>query len=492
MASRVHPLAPMRGLATLFVLVVLAGTAAASPKVAVVLIEGDASNGQLTGVVAEEAAKHATVLDSDLVERAEHSLAIDGVPEGRDLKKLRARLKADVVVTGKVAKSGGKLKLALTVTGRTGKAESFAILFTKSSAKPFRTELANALKKHVAGVDAAATDGDDDDEDDRPRKPPPPKDDEADARVARRDKEKEREREREREKDKQHDKDKDDEGNRRKHVAAKDRDKDPDDGDGGDEDGAKIRKRRRRSREVDRNPVTQAAIFLDGGAAGLRRTLTYSATPTGTPPPKVGTAGATAQVEAAYYFGESTTGFGLVGTLRQTVGLAITVPGTTLSCPITEALYTVGARYRIPIGGESSLAFGASYWRYRYLANRKKLGASPGMLDMPDVDYSAIAPGAELKYALSRKSALFASLLIPVVASSGPVTTTFGGKGSFGFAFDGGLDIALAPHYGVRFEAILDQIGVTFDQTNTVAMTRGLTSATDRTMGLVATFAMIY
>ena len=475
-----QPLAAMRWLATLFVLVTLAGTAAASPKVAVVLIDGDSSSGQLTGVVAEEAGKHATVLDADLVEKAEHALAIDGIPEGRDLKKLRARLKADVVVTGRIAKAGSKLKLSLTVTGRTGKAESFSLLFTKSSARPFRTELATALKKHVAGVDAAAKDGDDD-EDDRPKKPPPPpKDDEADTRAAKREKEKDRDREREKAKEAD---------NRHKRVAAKD--KDPDDS--SDEDGGpRLHKRHKSSLETDRNPVTQAAIFLDGGAAGLRRTLSYAATPTGTPPPGVGTAGATAQVEGAYYFGDSASGFGVVGTLRQTVGLAITVPGTTLACPITEAMYTVGVRYRIPVAGDSSLAFGASYWRYRYLADRKKLGDSPGMLDMPDVDYSAIAPGAELKYALSRKSALFASLLIPVVTSSGPVTTTMGGKGSFGFAFDGGLDLALAPHYGLRFEAIFDQIGVTFDQTNTVATSRGITSATDRTIGIVATFAMIY
>ncbi len=475
----------MRVLATLFVLAAAAGTAAASPKVAVVLIDGDSTTGQLTGVVAEEAGKHATVLDADLVEKAEHALAIDGVPEGRDLKKLRARLKADVVVTGKIAKAGSKLKLSLTVTGRTGKAESFAILFTKSSAKPFRVELANALKKHVAGVDATAKAGDDDDEDDRPKKPPPPPPDaEADTRAAKREKDKDRERDRE-----QKEKDKDAEAHRHKRVAAKDKESD----DSADDDGrTEIHKRRKSSLETDRNPVTQSALFLDGGAAGLRRTLGYAATPTGTPPPGVGTAGATAQVEGAYYLGDSVSGFGVVGTLRQTLGLAITVPGTTLACPITEATYTVGVRYRIPFAGESSLTFGASYWRYRYLANRKKLGDSPGMLDMPDVDYSAIAPGAEVKYALSRKSALFASLLIPVVTSSGPVTTTMGGKASFGFAFDGGLDIALAPHYGLRFEAIFDQIGIAFDPTNTVAMSRGITAATDRTMGIVATFAMIY
>ena len=112
--------------------------------------------------------------------------------------------------------------------------------------------------------------------------------------------------------------------------------------------------------------------------------------------------------------------------MRQTIGLSLTVPGTTVAVPIDEALYTVGARYRLPFGGDSSLAFGANYWRYRYLANRAKLGNQPGELDMPDVDYSAIAPAAEIKYALSPSSAAFGSLMVPIIMSTGPVSTMGG------------------------------------------------------------------
>ena len=435
----------MRCVLVLFVCVAWSATASARPRVAIIPIDGDATNGQLTDVVSTEAAKDATVTDAAQVEKAMHALAIDA-PSAADLKKLRKKLEVDAIVSGAVAKDGKRLRLTLTVTGKTGKGDAFEIHFTKSSAKAFRAELAEALQTHIA--EATAKGGDDEDEA-RPKKKP-------------------------------------------ERVAVKDRDED---------DAASRKKIRKKHRPVDddtpleaaHHQITQAGMWLDGGAAGLRRTLSYDHTGTGTPPPPVGTAGATAQLEGEYYPGASDrggAGFGITGTIRQTVGLAITLPGTALKAPITEALYTVGARYRV-VFGESSLAFGADYWRYRYLADRSKL-TSPGALDMPDVDYSAIAPAATAKLALSPAAGAFVSLEIPIVLSTGPVATSMGGGPGLAFALDAGIDVALATHYGLRFEAIFDQVGVKFDQTNMTAMTRGVTGATDRTVGLVATFAMIY
>ena len=240
--------------------------------------------------------------------------------------------------------------------------------------------------------------------------------------------------------------------------------------------------------------MTQSALWLDAGGAGLRRTLTYAHAGTGTPPPDVGTAAFSAQVEGEYYPAALGTaagaGFGLAGEVRQTFGLAIVAPGTTAAASIDQALYAVGARYRF-VHGDSSFAIGASYWRQRYVANRAKL-ATPGTLDMPDMDYTAIAPGATGKLALGPKLAAFASVEVPVVLSTGAAATNYGAAGGLAVSIDGGLDIALAEHYGLRFEGIVDQVGVTFDTTSTTAVMRGVTAATDRTMGVVATFAMIY
>ncbi len=454
----------MRWLAPLVVLAALATAAIASPKVAVVTLYGDSSDGQLTGVVRDEAAKHATVTDGDVLEQIMQLLAIEGIPDAKEMKRLRAKLHADAIVTGKIEKDGARLKLTLTATGRKGKGQTFVVRFAKSSSPAFRKELAAAIQKHVTAVYTKPAPGEDDDVD--AAKPAVVKNNAKtpDAPAV-------------------HDAPDKPEDDPLKTVASADK---PDaDADG---DGAKLHASVTTPLDAsDRNVVTRGALFLDAGGAGLRRSLTYDASATGTPPPSVGNAAFSAQVEGAYYHGH----FGIAGTLRQAVGVSLDVPATSLACPVDEALYTIGVRYRVAVGAESSLAFGLDYWRYRYIADRTSLGGMPSELDMPDVDYSALAPGATLKYGPSQRTALFGSLLVPIALSSGDLSA-YGGSGGVGVAFDGGIDYALGAHYGLRLDAVFDQVGISFDQTNSVAMTRGLQSATDRTVGVAVTLAVMY
>ena len=54
------------------------------------------------------------------------------------------------------------------------------------------------------------------------------------------------------------------------------------------------------------------------------------------------------------------------------------------------------------------------------MADRSKL-MNKDALDMPDVDYSAIAPGASLRVAATPKIAAFASVEVPLMLYSGPI-----------------------------------------------------------------------
>jgi len=243
--------------------------------------------------------------------------------------------------------------------------------------------------------------------------------------------------------------------------------------------------------EGERHPITESAVWLDVGAAALHRSLTYQTTGAASPPPPVGTASVSGELEAEIYplafdtIDTPASSIGFAASVAKTVGLSIAVPGTTQSASIDEARYTIGARYRFHFG-QTSLAVGLSYWRQRFIADRGGL-AMP--LDMPDTDYSAVAPGAVVRIAATPKIGIMGALDIPFVLGSGGITTgtSFGQATVFGGAVEAALDYQLAPHYGLRFAGLYSQFDFLFN-----APRRGVSAAVDRTMGLTATFALIY
>ena len=246
--------------------------------------------------------------------------------------------------------------------------------------------------------------------------------------------------------------------------------------------------------------MTQAAVWIDAGVTGVHRSLTYDTKGAGaTPAPPVGTASVSGQIEAEVYPGAFDTlkgpaaGIGLVGSFGKTLGLSIAIPGMTASAPIKEGHYSIGARYRF-VFGSSSIAVGVSYWRQYYIADRSSL-ASPTALDMPDVEYTAIAPGGIAKFAVAPKIGVFVALDVPLVMSTGPIEQASGyGRGNvIAAALDAGVDIALDKHYGVRLAAMADQLTFSFaGGLGTMAGVRGVSAATDRTLGLTAAFALVY
>src|SRR5207249_310596 len=156
-------------------------------------------------------------------------------------------------------------------------------------------------------------------------------------------------------------------------------------------------------------------------------------------------------------------------------------PGSSATAPINEGHETIGARYRF-VWSDTSLAVGASYWRMHYIADRSSLPMGT-MLDMPDVSYNAIAPEVVAKLAMTPTVGLVLGAQVPIVFSAGSITssTNFGSASVIAAAVQVGVDVALDPRYGLHFAALFDQLSLSFQKPP-----RGLTDATDRTIGVVA------
>jgi hypothetical protein len=420
---------------TILALLVVPAIALARPRVAVAPLDGDKDQ-RVGDVVAEAVADHAKVTPQDKVARAMDKLHVTELDKKSE-KALRTKLEVDAIVHGRVEKSGGgKKRLVLIVAGRGGR-ESFEVDF--ASQKALRDELDKRLGKRIR----ATTEKDAEAADDASEKP---------RRVA-----------------------------------------DRDDGD----DEPRVKKRRRRP--PPRHPVTEQTIWLDAGGDVARRTLDYGTTGAATPPPHVGTAAAGLRVEGEVYPFASDSlagagGLGVFGEYSRSFGLGIAVPNSGgKTTPISDGHWAVGARYRFAFG-TTTFAAGLSYWRRYYIADRSSL-AMPTQLDMPDVDYTAIAPGAIVRFALAPTVGAFVSTDVPIVLSGGQILSSTGyGRGTV-IAFDvaAGAQIYLGSHVALAIVGELDQVSIAFlAATGSMAATRGVSSATDRSLGLVATIGILF
>ncbi|MEO8553465.1 MAG: hypothetical protein ABI678_26005 [Kofleriaceae bacterium] len=453
----------------LTLLVVLPAVAVAKPKVAVAPLEGD-PDGKITSVLVDAADDHAIVTRPTKVEKAMDKLSLSELNK-KALKKLRIELEVEVIVHGKVEKVGGKKHLSLVLSGK-GK-KSMTIDVTIGSSKTLKKDLSKKLDRKIDEMTGGDEDPDDDDQPkrfsevgDEPKK-------HADE-----------------DRPKKH---ADDEDRPKKRVADEEVRKASDDDE--EEGGRKHRKRKHRG---TRNPMTAGAVWVDVGAEIARRTLTWSASGM-TSPPRVGTAAPAGRIGGEVYpFSFDTpsggaAGLGFYGDYAQTVGLSIQVPGSVLTPSIKDGHYQIGARYRF-VFGDASAAVGAAYWRRWFKADRSTL-MTPDQLDMPDVDYTAFAVGGVVRFAATSSVAAFASADLPLVMNSGQIgTATSYGRGTI-LAFDvaAGAQILLGPHYALQLAGAFNQVGIAFQAApNSLAATRSVTAATDRSYGLNATIGILY
>lgn len=527
----------------LLVLLVMPTLAFAKPTVAVAPFEDDDGNKVANGV-ARALEEDAEVIKPKDTGKAMAKLDLSGMVDKKDGKKLRSKLGADVLVQGKVEGDGSDRSVLLRVAGKGIKSGQFKVRFKSAGASSFRDDVREAYAKRVTDGgddddDAPAfkrrgdDDDDDDDDDDRKKK----KDAEEAKRKAAEEAERERkaealareaeEADRKKKRDDEarrkrgDDDDDDDDGKRRKRLS----DNDDDDGDAkrrkrlsdddddddkrgkrgkrvadddDDDDDVAVRKKKKRRRGGDddedrpRHPTTQAALLVHAGAAFGRRSLTYDATGTMIPP-RVGTAAGSGRIEAEVYPASFSTlkgiaaGLGVYGSFDRTVGLSINVPLTPVDAPISQGHYAIGARYRYVVGS-SSVAAGVGYARRHYIADRSGL-PMPTSLDAPDVDYSAINPNVIARIAANPKAGVFVGAGLLLMLDAGPIVKSeqYGFAKITAFEMIGGLDYAFTPRYGLHVALEFTQVGFAFTK-----MTRGVTAATDRQIGLTASFAMTY
>jgi hypothetical protein len=422
--------------------VIAPAVALANPKVAVAPIDGDA-DGKISAVVHEAAATQGTVTSAKVVAKALKDLSITDPDTSRSAKRLRKQLAVDAVIYGKLEHATPKNTLTLSVYTRGKKPERFQIQYKLSTSKSFRKHLREELANLLS-----PNENEKDDADDTKPEVKPAVEEVQPTRV----------------------------------VAS-----------GEDEPDTSVHKRAPHSEavEVERDRVTQAAVFVDAGAGGVHRSLDYKANVGGMTPPPVGTGAFAVQLDGEIYPGafDSTNGIGaaigVYGSLNKALGLSIEVPFTLQSAAISETSYEVGVRYRFVLG-RSSLAVGLGYWGQTFVANRSML-LTPTQLNMPDTTYAAIAPNALLRLAVSPTVAATLQADFPLMLTSGPISepSYFGESAVTAFAVQLGVDVALGRHYGLHFNAFLDQEDLSFKS----GMVK---SATDRSIGGSIAFALMY
>ena len=408
---------------------------AAKPSVAVVPLDGDTNNkvGNAVAKAAED--ESSSVTGPKETGKAIEKLDLSSPLSKKDQKKLRGKLEVDILIYGKVEEEDDEKSVELTVAGKGIKSSKLKLRFKKASSPKFNRELTDALAKRLS--------------------PGEPEEDEEEEKPRRR-------------------------------------------SDEDDEDKPKKKKKKRRASDEDeeetpRHAVTQVAIRLNAGAGFGRRGLTYESTGTN-PPPRVGTLAPSGRIDVEAYPGAMSTlkgpaaGIGIYGHYDMTIGLAIDVPMSGgKNAPISASHYEAGVRYRV-VFGSNSFAFGVGYAGRKYTADRSGLGMGV-TLDMPDVKYRAIVPNAIGRFAATPTVGVFAGGSYLLLLDAGPIATNanFGYAKTLAFEAVGGVDVALAKGYGLRIAAELSQVG--FDFKNTV---RGVSAATDRTIGAVATFEVLY
>lgn len=538
----------------LLLLVAIPRLAFAEPKVAVAPLDDD--DGKVAEIVGDVVAERAKLIKPGRVESAMRSMGV-GVLSPKTLKKLRAKLDVDVVIYGSVEKQNGTKRVSLTFAG-SNKSKPRLEVEAKNE-KQLRKELATKLAKRIATA-MEGDEGDEEEDEEaaereeaaRREEERKRQEDERKRAEERRKKEEEEAREREEAKraerkrleeedrkreaadrkrkqrggddddddddrsaqrkkrgdDRKQRDDEDEDGDRKKKRVA-DSDEDDEDDENrtrkrlGDEDERDERDeededRPRKKRRPKRHALTQHALWLDGGAAFARRTLTYESTGMMRPPP-VGVAVPSGRLEGELYPAAFSTlkgavaGIGVSAVLGYTVGVGIDVPGTNVTSSVKNAHFAIGARYRFVFGAHS-IAPGISYWRRYFLADRSGL-MNPDQLDMPDVDYKAIAPGVIAHIGVTPKIAAFGSLDVPLMLNSGPIQepASYGSAKILAFDFRGGARITVAKHAALQVAAEFLQVGLAFTgQPGSKASARMVQSATDRSVGISATIGITY
>jgi hypothetical protein len=482
----------------------LQATARPKPKIAVAPLQGDPGNKVAAAIVDALAGKDYAVIGPREVGRAQKRLGLGDELDAKATRKLSKDLGAVAIIDGKVSKAGRKRSLHLEIHRRGKPDAGFTIEFRSTSGEGFRRGVHAEVVQKLEG---ATEDHDDDDEaqqaaarkaaddkadedrrraedDERSRKQ---RDDDERSRKQRDDDERSRKRAGDERKPRRGD---DDAPARRKRTAEAD-------------DEPRVRKRR--SRGAD-EPAAQILARVGAGAGVAQRQLTFDTRAGFTQvPPTVRTVAGSGRVDGELYpFALSSpdgalAGLGLAAAYDKTFGLSIKVPNQPVRAPISQSHYAIGARYRFGVGESSAITLGLDYARRQYVADRSGLMAA--VLDAPDVDYSALAPGIAARVPVAASVAIFGGVDGMLILDAGQIqtSTSYGAATVYGVEAIAGVDIAVATHLGLRIAAEVSQINFSFNGKGAQANARDndpttpdVNGAADRSIGLAATLGLVY
>jgi hypothetical protein len=132
----------------------LAGSALAKPRVAVVAFDGD-DNGAVQEVVTDLLDGDYTVSGTKTVNRTVDKLGLDANLSDKDLKKLANELEVDAILRGDLQQKGGKKLLHVKVFLNGKKVRGFKVEFASVKSEKFKTALKDKIDEKLAGSESA-------------------------------------------------------------------------------------------------------------------------------------------------------------------------------------------------------------------------------------------------------------------------------------------------------------------------------------------------
>lgn len=496
----------IRALITFLAILGLSATAVAAPKIAFPAIEGDLTGDMRDDVAAALDGDELVILGEKEVNRVYDRLNLENLAElsEKQAKKLSTDLEADAVVTAVLAKKGKKktLKFRLFVNGK--KQKGFTVQFKSAKSNKFKTALkAKMVDRLVGEAEPAVAKKSETPEDED--LPPPKK------------------------RSKVSKGDEDEEDPNPKKVASKETSEDPDE----DEGEPKSRKKKTAARDDDeeleetaiekrmspKHTANRAAARVDAGLSFGNRSLVFKQRanfPEGPKPFRsspVPGARFEAELFPFAFLNPDSILAGLGGAAEYDKTIVLNL-GTTaepgVKVPVSQQSYSFGGRFRFAFGKRPTsptITVGVDYGRRRWKADRSKLMDRTslnglGSLDLPDTNYAFTAPGLGFRIPIGDMFAIVAYGEAMFISKTGPIgkAESYGKAKVFGFSSEGGLEVVLANRFAVRAVFEITQIGYDFEGTGGMLAngrdgepaTIDIGGATDRSLGGVATFALLY
>jgi hypothetical protein len=169
--------------------------------------------------------------------------------------------------------------------------------------------------------------------------------------------------------------------------------------------------------------------------------------------------------------------------------------------PTNENHWSIGGRYRIPLGnGGAQVALGFDWSHRQFVVDRSGLPAG-AVLDMPDVVYTAYAPELATRIPLGPRVTLTATGRVLLIKSAGPIQTQaeYGAAKVTGGEGNAGLEILVTNNVVVNVSGTAAIIGYAFVGNGTQSSnrdgdptTKDVGGAMDQYIGGMATLGIAY